>query len=44
MDLLDECNGDDEHDKWLYFDYHKNTDDLPEFLDDSSIDAYVLLT
>lgn len=40
-DDLNIYNGDTEHDMWVDFDYHVNTDELPKVFNDEDIDEYV---
>lgn len=37
-DGLDTYNGDAEHDMWVDYDYHINTDELPEDFNDEDFD------
>lgn len=41
MEDLDQYNGDAEHDMWVDFDYHENTDELSEYFDYSDLDTCV---
>ena len=40
-DDLDEYNGNTEHDMWVDFTYHENTDELPDLCDDEAVDDFI---
>lgn len=41
LEELDAYNGDTEHDMWVDFTYHVNTDELGALFDDEALDEYI---
>lgn len=41
LDDLNDYNGETDHDMWVDFSYHMNTNELPEEFNDEDLDEYI---